>query len=291
MPACGASVMAGGARRRPSRASPTPGRTACPWSGSRRRRSRPSRACGCWTTFRSPRWCPTSTGCRSSTPTSSGARSRRSSTTTWSARRPGSSTPTRRRCSARIQNGKWLTARAVFGFFPANRVGDDDVAIYADEQRTAPAMTLHHLRQQKPRNVADADRLPNACLADFVAPHDSGLRDYLGAFVVTAGLGIEPHVAAFEQALDDYSAILLKALADRLAEACCGVPACRGAPGPLGLCAGREADFWPAGRRKSTGASVPPRATPPARITPRRPPSGSCWTWRRTSASSSRSPS
>jgi len=62
--------------------------------------------------------------------------------------------------------------------------------------------------------------LPNACLADFVAPHDSGLRDYVGAFVVTAGLGIEPHVAAFERALDDYSAILLKALADRLAEAC-----------------------------------------------------------------------
>jgi 5-methyltetrahydrofolate--homocysteine methyltransferase len=117
---------------------------------------------------------------------------------------------------AQVIAGKWLTARAVFGFFPANRVGDDDVDIYADEQRSGPVATLHHLRQQKPL----ADKLPNACLADFVAPHDSGLRDYVGAFVVTAGLGIEPHVAAFERELDDYSAILLKALADRLAEAC-----------------------------------------------------------------------
>ena len=117
---------------------------------------------------------------------------------------------------SRIVAGKWLTARAVFGFFPANRVGDDDIAIYADEQRSGPVATLHHLRQQKPL----ADQLPNACLADFVAPQDSGLRDYVGAFVVTAGLGIEPHVAAFERDLDDYSSILLKALADRLAEAC-----------------------------------------------------------------------
>ncbi len=121
-----------------------------------------------------------------------------------------------RKMLAQLVAGKWLTARAVFGFFPANRVGDDDVAIYADEQRSGPVAMLHHLRQQKPL----ADKLPNACLADFVAPHDSGLRDYVGAFVVTAGLGIEPHVAAFERALDDYSAILLKALADRLAEAC-----------------------------------------------------------------------
>jgi len=117
---------------------------------------------------------------------------------------------------SRIVAGKWLTARAVFGFFPANRVGDDDIAIYADEQRSGPVATLHHLRQQKPL----ADQLPNACLADFVAPHDSGLRDYVGAFVVTAGLGIDSHVEAFERDLDDYSSILLKALADRLAEAC-----------------------------------------------------------------------
>lgn len=117
---------------------------------------------------------------------------------------------------AKLVAEKWLTARAVFGFFPANRVGDDDVAIFADEQRSGALAVLHHLRQQKPL----ADQLPNACLADFVAPHASGLRDYMGAFVVTAGLGIEPWVVAFEDQLDDYSAILLKALADRLAEAC-----------------------------------------------------------------------
>jgi 5-methyltetrahydrofolate--homocysteine methyltransferase len=121
-----------------------------------------------------------------------------------------------RKMLAQVVDGKWLTARAVFGIFPANRVGDDDVAVYADEQRSGRLATLHHLRQQKPL----ADKLPNACLADFVAPHESGLRDYIGAFVVTAGIGIESHVAAFERDLDDYSAILLKALADRLAEAC-----------------------------------------------------------------------
>jgi len=115
----------------------------------------------------------------------------------------------------RIVAEKWLTARAVFGIFPANRVGDDDIAIYADEQRTGPVAVLHHLRQQKPL----ADNLPNACLADFVAPHDTGLRDYVGAFVVTAGLGIDARAAAFERDHDDYSSIMLKALADRLAEA------------------------------------------------------------------------
>ena len=121
-----------------------------------------------------------------------------------------------RKMLAQLVTEKWLTAKAVFGFFPANRVQEDDVAIYADEQRSGPVEILHLLRQQK----SLADNLPNACLADFVAPHDSGLRDYLGAFVVTAGPGIDSHVAAFERDLDDYSAILLKALADRLAEAC-----------------------------------------------------------------------
>jgi 5-methyltetrahydrofolate--homocysteine methyltransferase len=110
----------------------------------------------------------------------------------------------------------WLKARAVFGFFPANRQGDDDIVLYTDDQRRKVLTALHHLRQQKQL----ADGLPNACLSDFVAPADSGIRDYVGAFAVTAGLGIEPHVAAFEKAHDDYSAILLKAIADRLAEAC-----------------------------------------------------------------------
>jgi 5-methyltetrahydrofolate--homocysteine methyltransferase len=78
------------------------------------------------------------------------------------------------------------------------------------------AQKLHHLRQQKPHN----EDQPNACLADFIAPRDSGIRDYIGAFAVTAGIGIESHVAAFERDHDDYSSILLKAMADRLAEAC-----------------------------------------------------------------------
>jgi 5-methyltetrahydrofolate--homocysteine methyltransferase len=115
----------------------------------------------------------------------------------------------------RLLAGQWLTARAVVGFFPASRLGDDDIAVWTDDERRKQLAVLHHLRQQKPL----ADNRPNACLADFVAPDEAGRRDYVGAFAVTAGHGIEPHVAAFERAHDDYSAIMLKALADRLAEA------------------------------------------------------------------------
>ena len=110
---------------------------------------------------------------------------------------------------------RWLTARAVIGFFPANRVGEDDIALYADAARNQPLLTLHHLRQQGPK----PEGKPHYCLADWIAPHESGLADTLGAFAVTAGIGIDERVAAFERAHDDYSAILLKALADRLAEA------------------------------------------------------------------------
>jgi 5-methyltetrahydrofolate--homocysteine methyltransferase len=110
---------------------------------------------------------------------------------------------------------KWLRAHAAVGFFPANSSGDDDVEVYADESRTAVAHRLHHLRQQKtkPQNQAQS------CLADFIAPASSGRADYIGAFAVTAGIGIDEHVARFEAAHDDYSSIMLKALADRLAEA------------------------------------------------------------------------
>jgi len=103
----------------------------------------------------------------------------------------------------------------VVGFFPANSVGDDDIQIYVDETRTALGPRLHHLRQQKskPRDQAQL------CLTDFVAPADSGRADYVGAFAVTAGIGIDAHVTRFEAAHDDYSSIMLKALADRLAEA------------------------------------------------------------------------
>jgi 5-methyltetrahydrofolate--homocysteine methyltransferase len=114
----------------------------------------------------------------------------------------------------RILREKWLTANAVIGLYPANAVGDD-IEIYADETRCEPAMVLHCLRQQTKKA---ADRY-NFCLADFVAPKESGLRDYLGAFAVTAGVGCDEQVRAFEASHDDYNAIMVKALADRLAEA------------------------------------------------------------------------
>lgn len=109
---------------------------------------------------------------------------------------------------------KWLTARAVIGIFPANSVNADDIQLYTDNTRTTPLMRLHHLRQQ---NVKSAG-LPNFCLSDFIAPQGTQ-EDYLGAFAVTAGIGIETKVAEFEAAGDDYSAIMLKSLADRFAEA------------------------------------------------------------------------
>ena len=115
----------------------------------------------------------------------------------------------------KIITERWLTARAVIGFFPANRVGEDDIALYADETREQVLMTLHHLRQQGPKPVGK----PHYCLADWIAPRESGVADYLGAFAVTAGIGIDERVREFERVHDDYRAILLKALADRLAEA------------------------------------------------------------------------
>ncbi len=110
---------------------------------------------------------------------------------------------------------KWLTANAVFGLFPANTVDSDDIEIYTDETRDKVAMTWHNLRQQT-KKPAD---IPNYCLADFIAPKESGVADCIGGFAVTAGIGIDEHVAHFEKSNDDYSAIMLKALADRLAEA------------------------------------------------------------------------
>ncbi|HEY5558503.1 MAG TPA: methionine synthase [Steroidobacteraceae bacterium] len=109
---------------------------------------------------------------------------------------------------------RWLTARAVLGFFPAAAAGDD-IVVFENAARTQTLATLRHLRQQKIKPAGQ----PQLCLADFVAPQESGVADYIGAFAVTAGIGIEPRVAAFEAAHDDYSAILLKSLADRLAEA------------------------------------------------------------------------
>ena len=114
-----------------------------------------------------------------------------------------------------IIDGQWLTAHAVFGLFPANTVGSDDIEIYTDESRKTVAMTWHNLRQQ---TLKPLDK-PNLCLADYIAPVDTGVADYIGAFAVTTGIGIDARVAEFEMQNDDYSAIMLKALADRLAEA------------------------------------------------------------------------
>ena len=115
----------------------------------------------------------------------------------------------------RIVEEKWLQARAVIGFHPANAHEHDDVLVYSDETRQAVSQHLVHLRQQRGKDASQAQ----SCLADFVAPVDAGVSDFIGAFAVTAGIGIDEHVERFEKAHDDYSAIILKALADRLAEA------------------------------------------------------------------------
>ena len=109
---------------------------------------------------------------------------------------------------------EWLTARAVIGFFPASRDGDD-ILLYTDDTRSRTLTTLHHLRQQAVKPPGQ----PNYALSDFIAPVESGQPDYIGGFAVTAGIGIEPHLDRFAAAHDDYSSIMLKALADRLAEA------------------------------------------------------------------------
>ncbi len=109
---------------------------------------------------------------------------------------------------------KWITANGVIGFFPANAVGDD-VVVYTDESRTEVLQTLRNLRQQGEHR----DGIPNRSLGDFVAPASTGLKDYVGAFAVTAGLGGQDKILEFKSALDDYSAILLESVADRLAEA------------------------------------------------------------------------
>ena len=113
-----------------------------------------------------------------------------------------------------IVKGQKLTACAVYGFFPAAS-DDDDLILYTDEQRTKERVRLHTLRQQQ----AKSDRKPHLALADFVAPVQSGLKDFIGAFAVTAGHGVDELVFQFEQDKDDYNAIMVKALADRLAEA------------------------------------------------------------------------
>ncbi|PCJ28414.1 MAG: methionine synthase [SAR86 cluster bacterium] len=115
----------------------------------------------------------------------------------------------------KIVSEKLLTAKAVIGFWPANRVGFNDVELFQSNDAKQHLGTLHFLRQQIPKDA----ELPNLCLADFVAPVDSGKDDYMGGFAVTAGIGAEQLAAKYEAENDDYTALLVKALADRLAEA------------------------------------------------------------------------
>ncbi|MDP3842755.1 MAG: methionine synthase [Oxalobacteraceae bacterium] len=118
-----------------------------------------------------------------------------------------------------VIEGRWLTASGVIALLPANSINDDDIEIYTDDTRTEVAFTYYGARQQTEKPVIDGVARPNQCLADFIAPKASGVKDYIGMFAVTAGLGIEKYEKRFEDAFDDYSSILLKSLADRLAEA------------------------------------------------------------------------
>ncbi|MBI3730511.1 MAG: methionine synthase [Burkholderiales bacterium] len=119
----------------------------------------------------------------------------------------------------KIVEGRWLTANGVVSLLPANTVNDDDIEIYTDDTRSQVALTYYGTRQQTEKPIIDGVQRPNQCLSDFIAPKDSGIKDYIGMFAVTAGLGIEKYEKRFEDAHDDYSSIMLKSLADRLAEA------------------------------------------------------------------------
>ncbi len=119
----------------------------------------------------------------------------------------------------KLIEGRWLTANGVMAILPANSVNDDDIEVYTDEAKSEVAFTYYGLRQQTEKPVIDGVARPNQCLADFIAPKASGITDYIGLFAVTAGIGIEKHEKRFEDAGDDYSSIMLKSLADRLAEA------------------------------------------------------------------------
>ena len=118
----------------------------------------------------------------------------------------------------RLIKGRWLTAQGVIGLYPANTVNDDDIEIYTDESRSEVLMTWRGLRMQTVRPVVDGVMRPNRCLSDFIAPKGSGVADHIGLFAVTTGIGTEKKEKQFLDDHDDYSAIMLKALADRLAE-------------------------------------------------------------------------
>jgi 5-methyltetrahydrofolate--homocysteine methyltransferase len=168
----------------------------------------------------------------------------------------------------RIVGDGRLQADAVVGFWPANTVGADDIAVWRDEERHDALATFRTLRQQ----MAKPGGRPNVALADFVAPTESGVPDFIGAFAVTTGHGLEEIVAEFEAANDDYSAILAKALADRLAEAFAERlhERVRGATHRARPSRARTSST------SATRASGPPRGIRPARTTRRRGRSSSC---------------
>lgn len=159
---------------------------------------------------------------------------------------------------------KWLTANGVIGFFPANAVGDD-IEVYTDETRAEVLTTLHNLRQQGEHRAG----IPNRSLGDFIAPKDTGLADYVGAFAVTAGLGSQTKIVEFKEALDDYSAILLESIADRLAEAFAERMHQRVREEFWGYQPDEQLDNEALIGERYV-ASARPRATRPARSTPRR---------------------
>lgn len=118
----------------------------------------------------------------------------------------------------KIIEGRWLSASGVVALLPANSVNEDDIEIYTDDSRNEVAFTYYGMRQQTQKPVVKGEQRPNQCLADFIAPKASGIADYIGMFAVTGGLGIEKYEQRFEAEHDDYSSIMLKSLADRLAE-------------------------------------------------------------------------
>ena len=119
----------------------------------------------------------------------------------------------------KLIRGKWLTANASLALMPANSVNDDDIEIYTDETRSSVAFTYYGVRQQAEKPVINGIARPNQCLADFIAPKSSGIRDYIGLFAVTTGVGIDTRLETFNTSQNDYDGIMLKALADRLVEA------------------------------------------------------------------------
>jgi 5-methyltetrahydrofolate--homocysteine methyltransferase len=122
----------------------------------------------------------------------------------------------------KIIDGRWLSASGVIALMPANTVNDDDIELYTDETRKEVALTWYGMRQQTVKPVIDGVARPNQCLSDFIAPkgaQETTAPDYIGLFAVSAGMGMEKRLAQFEAAHDDYSAIMFKSLADRLAEA------------------------------------------------------------------------